>query len=530
MPRKQILPFLVGFLTLVLVLTFSSATLSQPLAAPPDDATLLTWPLPNPYAGATLLVIGPDGASWQREFAASEQPALSPTDAQGASLLDGQYSYEIRYIPIMSPAAAAAIQANRETADRGELLAELQAAGEISFAAPQSGTFAIKDGAFVVPELEQPSRSAPNAGNAPQAPQYFTHAEDVSIQGSLCTGLGCTGSEAFGADTIRLKENNLRIHFEDDSASAGFPANDWRIVINDQASGGANYFAVENSSSFVVPFKIASEAKANSLYVTSGIGSGTLPQIGVGTAAPVTTMHLVYANTPTLRLQQDNSQGWGDQTWDVAGNETNFFIRDVTGGSALPFKIQPGAATGSILIRNNGHIGIMPGTSTGGFPSIDTTLHVAAAAATFRVQNTTSGAITLDLDDGGNLTLNGLLTEASDRALKENVVPVDTPTVLEALATMPINIWNYISDSDGVRHMGPMAQDFYAAFGLGADDRHIAPLDANGVALAGVQELYGRLQAQEKEIEALEQENAALEQRLADLETAVSALLAAQGK
>jgi hypothetical protein len=76
--------------------------------------------------------------------------------------------------------------------------------------------------------------------------------------------------------------------------------------------------------------------------------------------------------------------------------------------------------------------------------------------------------------------------------------------------------------------MGPMAQDFYAAFALGPDERHIAPLDANGVALAAAQELYQIARAQETQIAQLAQQNADLAARVAALEALVEALLQAQ--
>ena len=77
------------------------------------------------------------------------------------------------------------------------------------------------------------------------------------------------------------------------------------------------------------------------------------------------------------------------------------------------------------------------------------------------------------------------------------------PEVLEKLAALPISTWNYKDDDPGVRHMGPMAQDFFAAFGLGDDDRRIHLLDANGVVMVAVQALYRRVQALEAEVEAL---------------------------
>jgi hypothetical protein len=96
----------------------------------------------------------------------------------------------------------------------------------------------------------------------------------------------------------------------------------------------------------------------------------------------------------------------------------------------------------------------------------------------------------------------------SDRNLKRDIQPVDGQSVLASVARMPIATWSYTSSDPAVRHMGPMAQDFYAAFGLGNTDRAYDPTDAHGVAFAAIQGLYDQLQQQEARIEALERENA----------------------
>jgi hypothetical protein len=98
----------------------------------------------------------------------------------------------------------------------------------------------------------------------------------------------------------------------------------------------------------------------------------------------------------------------------------------------------------------------------------------------------------------------------SDRNLKRDIEPVDGRTVLESVAQMPIATWSYTSDEPSIRHMGPMAQDFHAAFGLGDTDRAYDPIDAHGVAFAAIQGLYEQMQRQEARIEALERENAEL--------------------
>jgi hypothetical protein len=96
----------------------------------------------------------------------------------------------------------------------------------------------------------------------------------------------------------------------------------------------------------------------------------------------------------------------------------------------------------------------------------------------------------------------------SDRNAKEGFEAVEPRRVLTAVVALPIERWSYRGEP--VCHLGPMAQDFAAAFGLGADDRHIFPLDAAGVALAAIQGLHMVVQAQAARLEALESEATAL--------------------
>jgi hypothetical protein len=122
-------------------------------------------------------------------------------------------------------------------------------------------------------------------------------------------------------------------------------------------------------------------------------------------------------------------------------------------------------------------------------------------------------------NDGDNvLTCSGnfralTLTPTSDRNAKENFKPVDARAVLEKVTSLPLSEWNFKADS-ATRHLGPMAQDFYAAFGVGPDEKHIATVDADGVALAAIQGLNQKVEA---ETAALRAENAALRRELAGL-------------
>jgi len=95
------------------------------------------------------------------------------------------------------------------------------------------------------------------------------------------------------------------------------------------------------------------------------------------------------------------------------------------------------------------------------------------------------------------------LSQSSDRSLKSNFAPVDGRGLLRRLGQMPIQAWTYKREDAGVRHIGPTAQDFYQAFGLGADDRHIATVDESGIALAAIQSMYELQREQEDQTKEL---------------------------
>lgn len=119
----------------------------------------------------------------------------------------------------------------------------------------------------------------------------------------------------------------------------------------------------------------------------------------------------------------------------------------------------------------------------------------------------------------------GSWSSLSDRNAKEHIQAVDAREVLRRLTEIPIATWSYRSQESAVRHMGPMAQDFARAFGLGEDDRHITTIDADGVALAAIQGLNqkveekdARLQEQEFRIRGQAAEITELKGRLLQLE------------
>jgi hypothetical protein len=249
---------------------------------------------------------------------------------------------------------------------------------------------------------------------------------DLTVHSSACIGHDCSDPETYGFDTLKLKENNIRLRFDDTSTAASFPSNDWYLVVNDSSDGGQSYFSIEDATAGRRVFTVEAGARSNSLYVDDG------GHLGLGTSTPSAEIHSVYGDTPTLRLDQDGSSGWTPQIWDVSGNESNFFIRDVTHASRLPFRIKPSAPTNSIYVDSDGDLGFGTASPTGhlelartglGYtyfritqtgntvPSADMTLTSGATqtggSGSYRINLVDGDGYEMEIDDQGRLTVRG---------------------------------------------------------------------------------------------------------------------------
>lgn len=139
----------------------------------------------------------------------------------------------------------------------------------------------------------------------------------------------------------------------------------------------------------------------------------------------------------------------------------------------------------------------------------------------FRVRARGGAQFVTAIDGAGNATAGvqvasggGSWSSLSDRNAKENFSDIDSREILERVNGLELTNWNYKTQEDGIRHIGPMAQDFYAAFGLGEMETRINTVDADGIALAAIQGLNQKLEekfaAQEEEISSLKAELEAL--------------------
>jgi hypothetical protein len=186
----------------------------------------------------------------------------------------------------------------------------------------------------------------------------------------------------------------------------------------------------------------------------------------------------------------------------VGGGLTNTARGDratVPGGSSNLAQGDDSFAAGSAAMAL--HDGTFAWNDAGGgpdFPSTGPNQFIARAAGGFDFRTS------VDLSTGALLGPGaGAWSSVSDRNSKDNFTPVDGTEILSRLMNIPIMTWNWRAQGPSIRHMGPMAQDFYAAFGLGEDDKHISTVDADGVALAGVQAVYRLLKEKDEQLQEL---------------------------
>jgi hypothetical protein len=505
---------------------------ARPLAEMALSASQIDWQPAADSERLTLTVAGPDGLWLHREFEAGQSASLSLSEPEGERLPDGSYTWELR---VVSPPGK---QPQKPLVE--------------------SGHFFVKDGSFVAARKKAPA--AP-----PRPPLSLLTAESsidgpLAVIGNACIGTSCTSTSA-DYSTLKLKAPQPNILFDDDFVEGGSTPHDWALFINPSS---AAEFSIADFENGLIPFTIAGGAPNSSLYVS---GNGNL---GLGTATPAVRLD-VKANATgqaTERLQNSSATGYsGTEYLDNAGTVGLFFGLDNannntrlnsvankpivlltnssermrvtsagdigigTNSPAAQLHVRDTASGGKIIAENASSTTtpreMLEIKNNGGAAFIlkDTTAAQRWAAiafgSSFLIDNQAIAGTEYVFSPTGNLTIAGVLTQGSDRDTKRDIVPVQPEEILAKVANLPIATWNRKTDPPSVRHMGPMAQDFAAAFRLGDDDRHIATLDVDGVSLASIQALHRMVTEKEAEIAELRRENADLARRLATLEALV---------
>ena len=245
-------------------------------------------------------------------------------------------------------------------------------------------------------------------------------------------------------------------------------------------SGGFNNFIHTNSIASVIGggnFNIIFPSSTNCI-----IGGGLSNQVLTNSS---------FATIPGGLYNQATSHAFaaGSGAWAI--HDGSFVWADAT--NDLVSAHFQSTSTNQFLIRARGGVGINTNNPGGAALNVN-------------------GAIVAS----GTVTANGVLL-TSDRNAKENFTAVDPRTMLAKVAALPITEWNYKNNDAGIHHVGPMAQDFQAAFQLSADDRHISVVDEGGVALAAIQGLNQKVEQKEAEITQLKARLEKLEQVISTL-------------
>lgn len=329
----------------------------------------------------------------------------------------------------------------------------------------------------------------------------------------------------FNEDIVIQKETPALVL---DTAGVGF---DWKLATR------SIDFTVEDATTGTIPFVVSPTAPDYSLHIGS---NGT---VGIGRLAGA------YALMVGDGYNSPSSLALGAR-WKLEPIPQDLRITNlVTGLDAMVIQSSTGnLGLGNLSPSASIHVQRSDGSARLLLDELSTTVIGRNllrlrnnGPATFRFENAASGAIwgfgaisaadkffiskagaaglNLTLDGSGNLAIQGTLSQGSDRNAKRDIEAVDARDILQRIAALPISTWSYRADGTNARHMGPMAQDFKGAFGLGANERQIAPLDVASVALAAVQALQHELEDRDARLRALEQALQAIQASVAEKAT-----------
>jgi hypothetical protein len=315
---------------------------------------------------------------------------------------------------------------------------------------------------------------------------------------NVAVGGGALSSHVHGADDVAVGYAALA-NPQQEQGNTAIGSHALQKNVNDSQLVAIGYQALQNDNA-------AGQATASGFGENTAVGYQALQSDTVGTDNTALGYQALLVSTTSGGNQ---NTAIGARALINLGSELGFALNN--GGGTNNIAI--GCFAGVTLLSGNNDIYIGNGGPTtataGGYTEYNT----------IRIGDPTIQTATYL---AGTVYANGVAL-TSDRNAKENFQPVDNQAVLAKVAALPVTQWNYKTDKAGVQHIGPMAQDFQAAFKLdGNDDKHISVVDEGGVALAAIQGLNekveGRSQKAEASIEELKAENAALKQRLEALE------------
>jgi hypothetical protein len=272
----------------------------------------------------------------------------------------------------------------------------------------------------------------------------------------------------------------------------------------------ANANTAASASNVASAISVTNAVILNALVTNSIITNSTFAGNGTG----LTNITATSLSNGTWNVTVGNYVGNYQNTPNIFGfYDNNSLVLALTDNEAF---VSGELEVNSNLTVNRGGLSVGNINLTGGNGNpggITFSNNCASPSISAGCDGNSNGEIIINGDLNVSGCINGQFCQSSDKNLKEKFTPIDGQGILERVANLPISSWSYKQDSE-TRHIGPMAQDFYSAFNVGPDDKHITTVDEGGVALAAIQGLNEKLKEKDAQIEALEK-------RLSDLEQLV---------
>jgi hypothetical protein len=342
-----------------------------------------------------------------------------------------------------------------------------------------------------------------NVGVGHSALTFNTTGSYNAASGSLALQQNMTGSDNTANGYMALQQNTMG----GDNTASGFNALKVNVTGNyNTASGSGALQSATGNNNIALGYQAGSGigAGSNDIYIGNTGVAGDNGIIRIGTPGTHNTTYLagmiqvssnLFMNNNDIQLRNDlnHGVGWYGTGKPFSGVNVDGPVLYGYSGGGLGYHNNNYGTNLVLYWNNSGYVGI---------------------------GNTSPGYL-LVVGTGGAYCNGTTWVNGSDRNAKEAFTAINPRTVLEKVTALPITEWKYKAEADGSKHLGPVAQDFHAAFGLnGTDDKHIATVDESGVALAAIQGLNQKV---ESENAALRAENAGLKARLEKLENLMSA-------